>query len=456
MNRPLLLATLAALFIVPATARGAIITDVQSSFDANDPFDIKLTLGYEWNYHNVLITREALKDSAIVPANKLEYDRTWHEMHVGLAVGLYRDLELVFDLPIILADQVKVGAHPSVSSDPQCGGDKLYSSCINDIDPSANPWNFSESTQANTLFDVPFTGKQRAGIGDIGLGIRWAPWHYKRDHQYPSWLVGVMLRIPTAEVKTAYNEAVGEGLFQVEINTAISRRVASFFEPYFDLHGKLRFATDDSLFTDENQTTQTLVQPGHTMGLKLGAEFIPWEVEANDQHVAINIGGGLDYVFEGREYAEMWEALGSSPCLTMYDCDMTTYTREPKGYDGDLDAQYAKDQRKGEGFPRSDGITDVEHYSFFSFWAGLDVQPIQYFQLGVQFKFAYVTPHFITFADAGKDSDLDNDTFVTGENNLGDNEYNPKYIEALDEVGQRFRASQSLQYSVLVNLSGRF
>ncbi len=69
---------------------------------------------------------------------------------------------------------------------------------------------------------------------------------------------------------------------------------------------------------------------------------------------------------------------------------------------------------------------------------------------------AYVTPHFITFADAGKDSDLDNDLFVTGDNNLGDNEYNPKYIEAIDEVGQRFRASQALQYSIMVNLAGRF
>jgi hypothetical protein len=441
-------------FSLPALA--AIITDVQSSFDKDDPFDLKLTLAYEWNYHNTLLTREALQNSQIVPANKLEYDRVWHAMHVGLAVGLYRDLELVFDLPVIFADQVKLGAHPSVKSDPQCAGEKLYSSCIGDVDPSSDPWNFNGSTQANTLFDVPFTGRSRTGLGDIGIGLRWAPWHYQRDHQYPSWILGLIFRVPSAEVKTAYNDAVGEGLFQLEFNTAISRRVASFFEPYFDLHGKLRFATDSSLFDNVDSTTQTLTQPGHSMGLKLGAEFIPWEVPAKDQHVSINIGGGLDYVFEGREYAELWEALGSSNCLTQYGCDLTTYTRGPKGFDGDTAAEYAKDQRKGEGFPRTDGITDVEHYSLFSFWAGLDVQPVQYFQIGLQFKMAYVTPHFITFADAGKDSDFDGDYFVTGDNSLGENEYNPKYIEAFDEVGQRFRASQALQYSVLVNLAGRF
>ena len=69
---------------------------------------------------------------------------------------------------------------------------------------------------------------------------------------------------------------------------------------------------------------------------------------------------------------------------------------------------------------------------------------------------AYVTPHFITFADAGKDALDDNDQFVTGQNSKDFNEYNPKYIESIDEVGQRFRASQALQYSIMVNLAGRF
>jgi len=457
MKKLVLFAALAMACLGPLPAAGAIITDIQSSFDKDDPFDLKLSLGYEWNYHNTLITREALQKSQIVPANKLEYDRMWHAMHVGLAIGLYRDLEVVFDLPVVFADQVKVGAHSNVKSDPQCVGESLYKNCVGDIDPSPSPWNASEHTQANTMFDIPFTGRSRTGLGDIGVGLRWAPWHYKRDHQYPSWLLGLMFRIPTAEVKTPYNDGVGEGLFQMEINTAISRRVASFFEPYFDLHGKLRFATDKSPFDKEDDVTQTLVQPGHSMGLKLGAEFIPWEVAANDQHVAINIGGGLDYVFEGREYAELWEALGSSNCLTMNDCHLTTYTRGPKGSD-DPSAKFAEDQREGDGFPRTDGITDVEHYSLFSFWAGLDVQPVQYFQIGLHYKLAYVTPHFITFADAGKDSQSvdDPDSFVTGVNGEGVNEYNPKYIEAIDEVGQRFRASQSLQHSIMVSLAGRF
>ncbi len=113
MKKLVLIAALALACLSPLTAAGAIITDIQSSFDKDDPFDLKLTLGYEWNYHNTLITREALQSSQIVAANKLEYDRMWHAMHVGLAIGLYRDLEIVFDLPVIFADQVAFGINNS-------------------------------------------------------------------------------------------------------------------------------------------------------------------------------------------------------------------------------------------------------------------------------------------------------------------------------------------------------
>jgi hypothetical protein len=269
-----------------------------------------------------------------------------------------------------------------------------------------------------------------------------------------------MFRIPTAEVRKVGNTGVGEGVFGVDINTAISRRVASFIEPYFDLHGNLRFATSKSLFNMVNDETQTLEQPGHRMGLKLGLEFIPWEVEADEKHVSIDIGGGLDYTFEGREYSELFEALGSSTCRTTNGCWDSTYTGAPKGA-----GQYGQKLSDSDAhkFAASDGITDVEHYNSFSFWAGVDVQPVKYVQIGLKFNLAYTTPHFITFSDAGKD--LNGDGVVTEKALIGynekkepiyTNEYNPKYIEGLDEVGNRFRASRTIQWATMFNLSGRF
>ncbi len=454
MRGILVAAALVAFASLPAPARAAVITDVQSSFDENDPFDIRLTVGYELHSWNTLITREDFDQHQLVYGNKLEFTRMWHELHIGTAIGLYQDFELVVDLPIIFSDVSKLGLHPQVVGSTACADPYK---CIGDVDKTASTYAENQSANAMSLFDVPFTGSTRSGLGDLGIGLRFAPWTWARDHQYPTWVLGVMFRIPTAEVRKAGNTGVGEGLFGVDINTAISRRVASFIEPYFDLHGKLRFATSKSLFDNVNADTQTLEQPGHRMGLKLGLEFIPWEVEADEKHVSIDIGGGLDYTFEGREYSELFEALGNSSCLTTNGCWDATYTGQAKA-----EGQYGQklSDQQAEQFVRTDGITDVEHYNSFSFWAGVDVQPVKYVEIGLKFNLAYTTPHFITFADAGKD--LNGDGVVTEKAKVQGggtdtiNEYNPKYIEGLDEVGNRFRASRTIQWATMFNLSGRF
>lgn len=450
MKRWIYTAVLVALIAAPRFAYGAVITDVQSSFDKDDPFDIRLTLAYETLIWNSLITRERLgPDKRLVAANKMEFNRSQSVFHFGTAIGLYHDMELVFDLPYVVSDQAELGLHPDLFRDPECAGDP-YANCAGDID-AGGPDQWVRGPDKPPLIDLPFKGAKRKGLGDIGVGFRWAPWHYKRDKAYPSWLVGLILRLPSAKVKKATNNAVGEGLFQIEMNTAVSRRVASFFEAYFDLHGVLKFATSSSLFQIENPETQTLVQPGHQMGLTGGVEFIPWEVEGEERHVSIYLSGGVDYVFEGREYTELFEGLGNSPCRPSRNCDDTTYTRYLKEVKDGHDPAYVNDK-----LPRTDGITDVEHRGIFSFAAGLDVQPIKYLQLQVDFNMGYITPHFLTFADAGKDSPGDSDSYVTESNSEGKNEYNPKYLESVDEVGHRFRASRSYVWSLLFSMSGRF
>jgi hypothetical protein len=435
----------------PVSAAG--ITDVQSSFDEGDPFDFSLKINYEYGTKSVRLTRESIDGQDVRLANKLKFEETTHLVRFDVAMGLYKDLELAVDLPLVVSEQVSLGMHPEI---PTGGNPYSY---ISDIDTAAGP-------TPGALFDVPFTGPDRKGLGDIGVGLRWAPWHYKRDHQYPSWLIGAMFRIPSASIKKADNTAVGEGVFAAEINTAISRRVTPFFEPYFDLHGILKVSTSKSLFDEVPGAgdAQTLVKPGNQMGLKLGAEFIPWEVEAEERHVAIDMGVGLDYVFEGREYTELFDALGSSACRTSDGCWGTTYTRTPKGlqdFKGDTAAEDDamadyKSQRDNDLFPRTDGITDVEHYGMYSFWFGLDAQPIKYLALGARFQLAYVQPHFITFADAGSDSAADSDVIVTGYNSQKINEYNPKYVEDIDQVGHRFRTGQALQWTLLFTMGGMF
>jgi len=425
-------------------ALAAQITEAQDSFMEGHPFGMALHVRYQYINDTAKILREGpeVKNERNILYNAIDVSRFQHIMHFDLGVGLYHDLELALNLPVILVEQTNLEIDTNVLELP-------YSS---------------------------FEGKKRSGLGDMGVGLRWAPWSYARDKKYPTWLLGLMFRIPTAQVATASNQAVGQGVFRVDINTAISRRVFWWLEPYFDLHGSLvGSATKKSPFADKGvQDVQTLVTPGHSIGLKLGAEFIPWENESEGRHFSIDLGVGLDYVFEGREYTEIFELLGrqSLNCAGSDGCAPFTYDRDVKGQKDHLIRQFQAGDITGDEYnaavqeidkdvnsgvyPMTDGITDVEHYGIYTGWAGFHLQPLRYLALGVNCSFAYRQPHFITFADPGKDATVDLDGVVTGYNSQKENEYNPVYLEGVDKPGNRLKLDQPFTWSLLFTLTGQF
>ena len=438
----------ALLIVLVTPARAAQITEVQDSFEEGHPFGMALHVRYQYINDTAKVLREGVAQNKQTGQyfhelyNAIDVSRFQHIMHFDLAVGLYHDLELALNLPVILVDQTSLQIDTNVLELP-----------------------FSS-----------FRGEKRTGLGNVGLGLRWAPWSYTRDKKYPTWLIGLMFRIPTAQVATATNDAVGDGVFRVDVNTAISRRVFWWLEPYFDLHGSLvGTTTKKSPFANQGiEDVQTLVTPGHSIGLKLGTEFIPWEVESEGRHFSIDMGVGLDYVFEGREYTELFELLGgqAAGCASAGDCSPFTYARGVKGEKDRLIQQYQHGDITGDeykaatdeidkgvvagDYPLTNGITDVEHYGIYTGWLGFHLQPIRYFALGANFSFAWRQPHFITFADPGKDSAVDLDGVVTGYNSQKENEYNPVYLEGVDKPGNRMKLDQPITWSLIFTLTGQF
>lgn len=499
MKRSVTALLLAVVLFAPGIVRAAWITDIRSSiYDKDDPFDMSLDINYEMLQKNTWILREYFNQSGnIEMINALKFTEWNHMMRLNLAIGVYKDLELFFQLPITLSQQATIGFHPGIP-----GGAEYKTLNQINVDASSKPYaSSSASVKGNTLFDMPSDGHKgptRSGVGDFGVGFRWAPIHNTRHHHYPSWVVGILFRIPTAPVRKAGNTAVGEGLFKVEMNTAISRRVTRHFEPYFDLHGVLKVATGKSLFDipEGGDQTMTYTQPGNELGLKIGAEFKAWEVAKEEKYFAFDVGAGLDFVFRGREYSELFEILGASPCSPTDGCQLTSYHKDVAalqyGYEkvykdalasaedkfGADTTEYseaasaAKDvynQKKAaldsgsgadaKGLARSDGITDVEQYGMYSFWLGFNLQPVKYFALGARFLGQVVHPHFLTFADAGKDLDRDGNVeykYSTAKNGGGANEYNPKYIEEIDKIGHRFQAGAVFNWSLMFTISGKY
>jgi hypothetical protein len=488
------------------------ISEVPGSFNKKDMFDIELTISYEYHSWRTLITRERIKGGTVtqkegdgtpstyepgevVAANRLEYRRKFHVIHLNAGIGIIRAVGFFLDFPIIMGDTSTLKVHPDVQNAAGCGDDPY--GCISDV---------------TRFLDLPYEQSQaRYGLRDIGIGLVGAPFQYRRDLKYPSWVIGLVLRIPIDGadgdlVKKQGTHGVSEGLYVLELNTAISRRITKWFEPYFDLHGKLRFPSKKSLLYDESLSDWPEADPGHTIGLVLGTEFIPWEVKAKDQFLSIDLGAGLDYTFAGRGYSELFEALADSSCNGSATCDYTRYESEPQGlldqekylklqaadkidqveeldkadpdYEEDKEKLYQEAQdledqaalvkqeydktRAANGFERTDGITNIEGHGQFDFWLGLTVQPIKYLRVGLRFTLSYLPSYFIAMADAGKDAPDDIDSYVSGyntsfsDNDIHENEYYPKYLVELDEVGNRFRASSTINWALVFNLAGRF
>ncbi len=420
----LVVSGLASVTATTPRAEAADVTNVIDAFDGDKAWDGILALRFVHRQISALITREQRLRSddldaqyQIMDARQLRSKESFNLLNIDLRAGLYHDLEFYMTLPLVL------GWSSSLEHDEGVGsGNSL-------VDSSAIP----------SLFSVPYESPNRIGLGDISLGLKVAPFHYDRDKLNPSWVLGIEYQAPTGTARVAGAEGVGRGLHELEIYTAISRRVVRWADPYVRLHGRLRFPGSDSPFQNE-RITQTLVSPGHSLGLRVGTEFYPWLTPSDTgQFVAIDIGFVADFTFEGREFTELYDALGTSGCDPKNNCHRTRYTRGDKTSEGT--------RRK------TDGITDVEQYGRFGLQLGVTYQPLQFLQVRLGFNYLHTTGHFLTFADAGKD--LDGSGEVTSPNNDGLNEYNPFFNKEYDEFGHRFRVDDKHSYEFVLSIQGQ-
>ena len=209
----------------------------------------------------------------------------------------------------------------------------------------------------------------------------------------------------------------------------------------------MRFQDAGSLFEDYADT-QTLTSPGHAIAASAGTTFIPIEDVEGQSTLTIDIGGMIHYRFEGREYTDLFEALGTSECdpSNAQPCGLTTY---------DLGANSFLD---GSERRKTDGVTDVEQYATASSWFTLRYQILEWVTVRAGFSLAYEFPHYITFADAGEDKNGDQVVQLEDPNDPEGqpNEYSPVYATALDGIGNRFRTGGMMTYRVMFGLQGRF
>jgi hypothetical protein len=419
MTRPSLRAVAWALVALPALALAGERTTTLSSFDfsRDNPFDASVETSYHYQFDQAYLDREKVctagtqginggtlcSTNDVLLVKELKYSRAVQWLDLTPRVALWHDLDAFVTIPIFLSDQTSYRYQPGVSPDTTS----------------------VDAKNGQFLFHVPYDGPKRAGVGDVRFGLRWEPFNQDRDPDEADWRIVSELTVPSAAVRRGGNTAVGEGLVQWRLQTSLSRRFFGMIEPYFEAYGHLLFPGSSSLF-ERYGSTQSLVNPGHRLGINLGLEIVPWERPAANRRVSFDVGLGSDYRFEGRAYSELFEALAASPCggADAPSCTATT----PKG-----------------GAGAFTGLTDISHYGSFRTWIGLNVDVIEYVQFKVGYDFQYDKSHYLTNADAG-----------TGGVVSTDASYSPVYNPSYDEVGKRFLIDASSHHQISIGLTLKY
>ncbi len=431
----LLALTLVGMLAGARTAHAVETTDVLDAFDDDngDPFDMALRVRFQNESRTATIGRESrcLVGDAIgnglcgssgnVYAREMKYQRSKNTMFVDARFGLYKDLEFSVTFPFVTSDKWQ---HDFVD-----GVDRTNSTIFSAKD-------------SEVLFKAPYNSAARSGFGDMVFGLKWSPYNYYRDATHPTWVFGVDLKIPSGQAMKVGNTGVGEGFYDIGLYSTISRRALQIFEPFFNLHGNFRFGAESGLFKNYGATQGRDVDPGNQIGSQFGLTVVPWEDIKEDKRFEIEGGFGMDYIFRGREYTEIWEALASAdnPCQAATGCVNTLHSRSDPGADGKL--------------TQTDGITTVEPYGRFAGWAAVHYQPIKYFQISAKVGWMRETAHFLTFADPGVDLDGKNGVEVKNSNNT--NEFSPVYLPSVDTIGQRIRLLDASNTLLMISVSGKY
>lgn len=454
---------------VAAPALGAEGTEIASSFDEDDPFDLFVTVRYEFEARHASIKREfaglmgSMVDGPVPVVKDLRYKQTRHLLTPRLEVGAFRDLQLHAELPIVLADGREYGwdqtADPCIfANDPQgrmptcidirnsstvgidgfrllpdgtMGGGMGYDAG----DPMAN----FDPVNSKTVF----RGVNRKGLDTINFGLTWAPVNQEKDDTKPTWVIGAEFRLSIGQIMKfnrfmpGTEDGVSEGVHWFRASTGLSKRT-TWAEPYvffwwqapIGVRGDTPEDPEGSLFWDvgfgqENKT------PQQQAGTVFGFEAIPWENKRQKQKIALQLQGRVEAHFEGRGYSEAWE-------LFAYAGDRIDNPGGPLLLDSDPVAA-------GAQLMSHPGVTDIENYLTWGGRMGVRGQVGERAKFDASFEISGDQQHRISWTDAGREG-ADADDVITP----GTAEVNPLHRQIIDVVGRRYIAGGSAVFTFLV------
>ena len=442
--RPRVIRVLISIFLLGLNlpAQAGRLTDTADAVDSvtingksqQDPFDVYVGTEFIYRSESGTIGREPINGilandpcSASSPGkcdfrDELSFHRSEMLMEFQAQLGLFRDLALTLDLPIIINRSLSFGYSPGISAQQSS------------IDPqdTGNP--------AQTLFAQNYA-TDFGGVGQMKLGLRYAPLNDERVKTDPSWLLFFKWAMPyTSSVyrpmadKEKASKPVGTGVHFLTFGTAFSKRVAELgmigIDPNIQRRGYLdpyllvsytrpvpdRSLAEQALLYKPSNTFGTT--PSHKAQIMGGLEIVLHEDLAQNQLYSVDCGFKADFHSEGRNYSLLTAPLNE-----------LTFTEQ-----------------------------------FFEFGGVFHAlaQPNNLVRVELDFSLGTRSPYFLTNENVGEDTNGDNK--VRREDN---DLLNPYYCgnegndlcaqnsaqHSYDQIGFRFRSQDYFFWSLGLNIS---
>lgn len=431
------------------------IVNVIDASDGDDRFDFTFRVGYEYRLTRVKLTQQcppgrrsewgcAPNDHGVMGFRDVaRYNQIQHILNLEAIFGIYRDLEVYTNWPIILQDRREV-VH---------------------LEENSIFWDDNEH-----LISFPFHSADRFGVDQFSLGVSWLPFSQERNPTLPTWLVNLEGQFAIGDpIQPACREDTGQVApsdFIVENDAALANRPCNteggiserhhdvilrmtlsrrfgIVEPYIGFMAEVEFP--------EETDWQRYGHGGYNYPLyaeaHFGMEVVPWERTERRQFLRIGIHLWGGYNRETLNFGPLYDVLGTNPNMRY------RYSAENPSADwGDQAATGRADDFTG--------LTRIEGHGSFGGRLTLTLQVARYVKFSLGAVLGHDQEHFVTFSDqcrvprGGESGSWDgpNDWDCMNTNTIFVEEWRPQ----IDSIGRRFRAEETTIFHAFANVNVQF
>lgn len=404
------------------TASAAEVTRIASSFEDDKPFSMFVDVGLERTQTRSLITREALRDvngtMQVEERPELFYTEYDTRLNFQGHIGIYRDLELRFAVPLVFQKD----EHIRYAGGMGPGNSTVTNNCLQADGSLTSPGCQPGGAGSVPLFGVPFESF-RGGVGNMEFGLRYRIFEQADDASKPDWIIAFDYTAPTAELLNPSIPAtadergnIGDRNHRYAMTTAISRRMG-IADPYFSatysfpFRGPGWYSNCDSVGdgnqgypgncgTQEWSRGETGIKAPQTLGMTFGTEINLPADQRVPQRFVIDLRGLVTYVGEGRYYNALSGPMG-------------------------------KLLATGDYLQMGGSLAVI-------------AQPADFVRLHARASLAHNTGYSITGESLGKD--LNGNGRVDADN--GSPELNPNFDHRIDGPATRFRATENSVFTL--------